>query len=153
MLINYWLMLLWLIVLVALTQTPRRNFGMAFGSYKSLTKWSFLLGDLATKPCQPRIICFSAILQNYFWGPIACYLGLSRVREGVEWPCLVQPSNLLSIDWIFNLLSRFLSVFYDNRVELFICMAWGLWNHRNALRLGLPSQLLDKVGPNAAKFL
>ena len=32
-------------------------------------------------------------------------------------------------------------------------MAWGLWNHRNALRLGLPSQLLDKVGPNAAKFL
>ena len=53
---------------------------------------------------------------------------------------------------LLTFLSRFLQVFDDNKDELFICMAWGLWNRRNTLRLGLPSPPLDRVGPHAAKF-
>ena len=52
-----------------------------------------------------------------------------------------------------NLLSRFLKVTNDNRAELFIFMAWGLWNRRNTLRIGLPSLSLDIIGPQAAKLL
>ena len=46
-----------------------------------------------------------------------------------------------------NLLSRFLQVTEDNRAELFICMAWSLWQWRNKLRIGLPSPPLNLVGP------
>jgi len=53
---------------------------------------------------------------------------------------------------LLTFLSRFLQVFDDNRDELFICMVWGLWNRRNTLRLGLPSPLLDSVGPHVATF-
>ena len=52
-----------------------------------------------------------------------------------------------------DLLSRFLLVTKDNRAELFICMAWSLWQWRNKLRIGLPSLPLNLVGPQAAKFL
>ena len=52
-----------------------------------------------------------------------------------------------------DLLSRFLLVTEDNRAELFICMAWSLWQRRNKLRIGLPSSPLNLVGPQAAKFL
>ena len=52
-----------------------------------------------------------------------------------------------------NLLSRFLQVSDDNRAEFFICMAWGLWNRRNNLRLGLPSSSLDRIGTQATKLL
>ena len=52
-----------------------------------------------------------------------------------------------------DLLSRFLQVTEDNRAELFICMAWSLWQRQNKLRIGLPSPPLNQVGPQAAKFL
>ena len=52
-----------------------------------------------------------------------------------------------------DLLSRFLQVTKDNRVELFICMAWSLWQRRNKLRIGLPSPSLNLVGLQATKFL
>ena len=52
-----------------------------------------------------------------------------------------------------DLLSRFLQVTEDNRAELFICMAWSLWQRQNKLRIGLPSPPLNQVGPQAANFL
>ena len=52
-----------------------------------------------------------------------------------------------------DLLSRFLQVTNDNRAKLFICKAWGLWHQWNTLRIGLPSLLLDMIGPQAAKLL
>ena len=52
-----------------------------------------------------------------------------------------------------DLLSRFLQVTEDNRAELFICMAWSLWQRRNKLRIVLPYHPLNQVGPQATKFL
>ena len=52
-----------------------------------------------------------------------------------------------------DLLSRFLQVTEDNRAELFICMAWSLWQRWNKLRINLPCMPLNQVGPQAAKLL
>ena len=45
-----------------------------------------------------------------------------------------------------DLLARFLQVQVDDRAELFICIAWFLWNRRNAIRLGKPSHPLHLIG-------
>ena len=52
-----------------------------------------------------------------------------------------------------DLLARFLQVQVDDRAELFICIAWFLWNRRNAIRLGKPSHLLHLIGSLAGRFL
>ena len=78
------------------------------------------------------------------------YPEVEKVWSNHAWFCQAVSSPPADFT---NLLSRFLQVSDDNMAEFFICMAWGLWNQQNNLRLGLLSPLLEKIGTQAAKLL
>ena len=85
--------------------------------------------------------------------PLHIVLGCPEVEQvWKEHGWFNQAISSPSVDFI-DLLSRFLKVSEDNRAELFIFIAWSLWQRRNTLRIGLLSPPLNLVGPQAAKFL
>lgn len=52
-----------------------------------------------------------------------------------------------------DLLDSFMQFDEDYRKEIFIITAWILWNRRNASRLGLPVQPLNRICPIAGSLL
>ena len=75
---------------------------------------------------------------------------LEEVWHTLSWTLpAAQPHPLT-----FNaLLDCFLQVNYDFRKEIFIMIAWTIWNRRNALKFGHPAIPVTNIIPRAGALL
>ena len=79
---------------------------------------------------------------------------LEGVWGSLSWACSISLARPQSFN---DLLECFLQVQEDYRKELFIMVAWAMWNHRNSLKFGHPTVAVDcinsKVGAMLQEFM
>ena len=64
-----------------------------------------------------------------------------------------HPANSAPPSCFPDLVSKFLQVHDDFRKEIFILIAWGIWNRRNAVRLSIAAQPLSRICSMAGSLL
>ena len=80
------------------------------------------------------------------------------------WLCKDILSAWLSLEWFHQavpvqpvcfseLLSRFMHYQDEYRAEIFVIIAWSIWNRRNALHFGRSALPMDRICSSAGNFL
>ena len=75
---------------------------------------------------------------------------LEGVWGSLSW---ARPTSLACPQNFDDLLDCFLQVQEDYRKELFIMVAWAVWNHRNSLKFGHPTVAVDGISSKASAML
>ena len=94
-----------------------------------------------------------------------CNLCQERPKDVVHalWLCKDILSAWLSLEWFHQavpiqpvcfseLLSRFMHYQDEYRAEIFVIIAWSIWNRRNALHFGQSALPMDRICSNAGNF-
>nr|POE86683.1 hypothetical protein CFP56_52932 [Quercus suber] len=75
---------------------------------------------------------------------------LEQARSSLSWSL---PSANAHTSSFQELLHRFMQIKEDYSAEIFVTIAWMLWNRRNALRLNLQVQPLNRISSLARSYL
>ena len=75
---------------------------------------------------------------------------LEPVWSSFSWSLPSANAHVLSFQ---DLLHRYMQIKEDYRAEIFVIIAWMLWNRRNALRLNLQVQPLNRISSLAGSYL
>ena len=135
--------------------SPQKSFWRGIWMLRSPSKAK----QFTWRACNDALPTMVNLLRRHIVTSNVCEVCKSQPEDILHavWGCEDLEVLWRRLSWACHLLSNFLQVSDDYRAEIFIIMAWLLWNRRNNLRLGLIvkplSQIISAAGGMLQDFL